>query len=186
MPGPGNFVTTSAPFAPQNVQVAPVVSMWLILRTLSGPTLVSQPYWHLIRRTAHWYRPKTCRPVWVWYTLLPPLQSKLRLSWAPNSWAPESRTTLRRHMLPEACCTASSKRYLRYYMAGLLRLRPNQAGERMSSEGWVERSFPPACRANAVRTHRVGFRLTSDEIRGPTSRNLNHGRGRKGGHGAPL
>jgi hypothetical protein len=79
------------------------------------PTISLQPMVPgiLAQTNAHWYRPKTCRLEWVGYTLLPPLQSTLRSPWAPNSWTPGSRTSLRRHMLPKACCTASWQRYLR-------------------------------------------------------------------------
>lgn len=134
-----------------------------------------------MRRNAHWCRPKTYRSVWVWFTLLPQLQSKLHSRWAPNSGAPESRTTLYRHTLPVACCTASSKQYLRY---------SSGPAEAAAKPGWREDSeraagreiSPLACWANAV-GKRAGraVRLTSNEIHSPTSRNLNNRRGKEGG-----
>jgi hypothetical protein len=114
MPGPGNCVTTSAPSKPQKVQVAPVVSMWLMLRTLSGQTLVLSSYRCLILRKTYWCIPATYRRVWGWYTLLLQLQSRLHSRWASNSWGSGSRTSMHRHMLPGEYCTASSRRCMVY------------------------------------------------------------------------
>jgi hypothetical protein len=107
VPGPRKLVTTSAPSTPQKVQVAPVVSMWLMLRALSTHTLVLSLPMGLILGRPYWCTPTTYQRVLVWCTLLPQLRSRLHSRWASNSWEPGSRTNLHMHMQRGGYCKAS-------------------------------------------------------------------------------